>query len=94
MDIKFEWDEEKASSNLRKHGIGFETATHVFTDPLAVTIQDRIEGSEMRWQTIGMVGGCLLVMVAHTTHFDDIEVIRIISARKADKSERKRYEHG
>ena len=47
----------------------------------------------MRWQTIGMVGGIILLLVAHTIKFDDeIEVIRIISARRADRQERKRYE--
>ena len=94
MDTIFEWDEERANRNLQKHGIDFETALHVFTDPFAVSTQDRIENGEQRWQTLGMVGGFLLILVAHTVHFDDVEVVRIISARAATKFERKRYEQG
>lgn len=54
------------------------------------------EHNEQRWQTIGMVGGCLLLLVAHTVRFEDegIEVVRIISARRVDRKERRRYEHG
>jgi uncharacterized protein len=92
----FEWDGEKARSNLRKHGIQFEEAVLVFDDPFAISAQDRIENGEQRWQTLGMVGGCLLLLVAHTVRLEDdkIGLIRIISARRADRSERRRYEHG
>jgi len=56
--------------------------------------QDRIENGEYRWQTIGLIGGHLLLLVAHTVQGDedDTEVIRIISARRAEPKERKRYE--
>ncbi|SSZ39904.1 Protein of uncharacterised function (DUF497) [Bartonella grahamii] len=56
--------------------------------------QDRIENGEYRWQTLGLVDGFLLLLVAHTVHDDKdgIEVIRIISARRANSKERKRYE--
>lgn len=95
MDIIFEWDTDKAESNLRKHGIRFEEAALVFDDPLAVSTQDKIEGGERRWKTIGMIHGYLIVLVAHTVWFDDkSEIVRIISARPADKTERKNYEHG
>ncbi|RMW99246.1 BrnT family toxin [Allofranklinella schreckenbergeri] len=96
MDRFFEWDSNKAKANFRKHGIHFEEAARVFDDPLALTVQDRIENAELRWQTIGMVGGCLVLLVAHTVRLDDegIEIVRIISARRADRAERKRYEHG
>jgi uncharacterized DUF497 family protein len=96
MERYFEWDYRKAAINYRKHGIRFEEAALVFDDPLAVSEQDRIENGEQRWQTIGMVGGCLLLLVAHTVCFEDqgIEVVRIISARRVDRKERKRYEHG
>lgn len=96
MERDFEWDEQKAQSNFRKHGIRFEEAALVFDDPLAVSTQDRIEGGERRWQTLGMVGGCLLLLVAHTVRHetDGTEIIRIISARRADRKERRRYEHG
>lgn len=89
-----EWDEAKAEANFRKHGIRFEEAALVFGDPLALSVHDRIECGEQRWQTVGLVGGCLLVLVAYTVHVGDEEVIRIISARRADRKERKRYEHG
>ncbi|MCP1608347.1 MULTISPECIES: BrnT family toxin [Pseudomonadota] len=96
MQRYFEWDTEKAERNVRKHGIRFEEAARIFDDPLAVSDQDRIEGGEYRWQTIGMVDGCLLLLVAHTVRFEDkgIEVVRIISARRVDRKERRRYEHG
>jgi len=94
MPIKFEWHQAKATSNQRKHHVSFETAARVFADPLAWTVQDRIENGEVRWQTLGMVDGYLLLLVAHTVREDDdgAEVIRIISARRAEAKERKNYE--
>ena len=89
-----EWDDAKAARNFRKHGIRFEEAALVFDDPLAASKLERIENGEERWQTIGLVGGCLLLLVAHTVHVDKVEIIRIISARRADSTERKNYEHG
>ena len=68
--MRFAWDPEKAASNLRKHGISFETAARVFGDPPAWTEQDRIEGGEYRWRTVGTVEGTLLLIVAHTAHED------------------------
>ncbi|MBL6750685.1 MAG: BrnT family toxin [Nevskia sp.] len=93
MTTRFEWDAEKAASNLQKHHVSFETAVRAFADPFAVAAQDRIEAGEYRWQTLGMVDGVLLLLVAHTVQDDDeAEVIRIISARRAGPKERKRYE--
>ena len=97
MKIRFEWDPDKAALNLDKHHVSFEMAVRIFADPFALTEQDRIEGGERRWQTLGMVGGYCLLLVAHTISDTDesgqsIEVIRIISARKADRKERRRYE--
>lgn len=93
MNISFEWDEIKAHANLKKHHVSFEIAARVFLDPLVLAYHDRIENGEQRWQTLGMVDGCLLLLVAHAVrHDEDVEVIRIISARKADKKERKHYE--
>jgi uncharacterized DUF497 family protein len=91
--ILFEWDEVKARSNQRKHGIDFDDAIEVFYDSYAVVEPDRVVDGELRWQTIGSVGGVVLVLVAHTIgeHGED-EVIRIISARQADRKERRRYE--
>jgi len=91
--VWFEWDEAKAKTNERKHGVRFDDAVLVFTDPHALTEQDRIEGHELRWQTMGMAGGIVLLMVAHTVREDGTdEIIRIISARKAGRRECKRYD--
>lgn len=96
MNRIFEWDDIKAESNFQRHGIRFEDAAHVFNDPLATTKQERIENGEQRWQTIGIVDGFLLLLVAHTVWFEEegVEVVRIISARRVDRKERKYYEHG
>lgn len=98
-DLKFAWDEEKNLSNQRKHGVSFELAARVFLDPLHLSVQDRIEGGEERWQSIGLVGGVAIILVAHTYSeegpFDaPLEVIRIISARLATRREKVRYEEG
>ena len=90
----FEWDENKNKTNKAKHGIDFETARHVFEDPFAVGIPERVIDSEERWQTIGCAGNELLLIVAHTYLESDEIIIRIISARKPISSERKRYENG
>ena len=76
--IEFEWDEEKAKANLKKHHISFPVAARVFADPYALTVQDRIEDGEYRWQTLGLVNGQVVVMVAHTSRSDEnnTEVIR------------------
>ena len=92
MPMEFEWDANKAKSNWVKHGIRFEDAVLVFDDPQHLSQQDRIENGEYRWQTIGLVYG---IVVTHTIRFESgNEIIRIISARKADRKERSRYEHG
>jgi uncharacterized protein len=78
---------------LQKHGLDFATASLVFDDPFALSIQDRFENNEERWQTLGVVGGIVIILVAHTMDTNaDEEVIRIISARKATKNEREKYE--
>ncbi|MDB5873686.1 MAG: hypothetical protein JWQ07_3128 [Ramlibacter sp.] len=93
MGLRFEWDSAKAAANLRKHGVSFELAMHVFADPLAFSRQDRIEDGEQRWQTLGVVDGLLLLLVAHTVREDDDgEVTRIISARQATRKEKRDYE--
>ncbi len=97
--VRFEWDEAKNLANQRKHdGVSFEEACHVFHDPLHVSVQDRIEGGEQRWQTVGSIGGFVVLVVAHTVTENDadagsVEVIRIISARRATPRERRRYEN-
>ena len=93
MYRKFEWDENKNVINRNKHGVDFQTASFVFDDPNFLSEQDRVVDGEERWQTIGMVGGLVILMVAHTVREDEnTEIIRIISARKATSKERKHYE--
>ncbi len=93
MHTRFEWDKTKNQSNRRKHGICFETASLVFSDPFAWSAPERIENGEERWQTIGAIPGAVIILVAHTVRLDSqTEVIRIISARKATTHERQRYE--
>ena len=93
--MNFVWDEAKDRINRQKHEVSFETAQLVFDDPFHVSRQDRIENGEQRWQTIGLVHGVVLLLVAHTyIEADGLETIRIISARKADKAERRIYAEG
>jgi len=88
----FHWDTAKAILNWKKHRISFDTAQLVFDDPYALTEPDRIESGERRWQTIGLVGSTAILLVAHTILEGDVEIIRIISARRATRQERMRYE--
>ena len=91
--MEFRWDPRKDALNKDKHGIGFETASLVFSDPLHVSVQDRIVDSEQRWRTMGQVGGLIIIVVIHTyIEKNGQEIIRIISARKATKQEGKHYE--
>jgi hypothetical protein len=95
--MRFQWDEAKNLSNRRKHGVSFEEASAVFRDPLYVSVQHRIHEGETRWLTFGLIGGSLLLGVAHTVEEERVEgkfleVVRIISARPATRKERRRYE--
>lgn len=91
--MRIDWDQNKNQSNQVKHKVSFEVASLVFEDPLHLSRLDRIVDGEERWQTIGKVGGVVLLLVAHTWEDAEGEMdIRIISARKADSRERKRYE--
>jgi uncharacterized protein len=92
--IRFEWDPVKARTNLRKHDVSFEDAMHVFEDPYALFEQDRAdEAGELRWQALGLAGEAAVVLVAHTVREEgEGEVVRLISARRATRKERTRYE--
>ena len=91
--MRFIWDEEKNQRNLAKHKISFETAKLVFKDPFAISRLERIVDGEERWQTMGLIGAVVVILVAHTYQEEDDEaVIRIISARKATSHERRQYE--
>ena len=92
--MHFEWDPVKDRANQAKHSVSFETARLVFDDPHHLSVQDRHVGGEERWQTIGLAGGVVVLLVAHTYREEEggEEVVRIISARKATSHERRRYE--
>jgi hypothetical protein len=88
--VRFEWSAKKAAANLVKHKVSFDEARTVFGDPLAVTIDDPDSSSnENRLLTKGMSQWWRLLVVAHTY---DKGIIRIISARRATKNERRQYE--
>lgn len=89
----FGWDDDKAASNLPKHGVAFELAQQVWADPAVNIVFDRYEENEERWHAIGLVRGILILTVVHAfPAISDEDGIRIISARKATRNERKRYE--
>ena len=87
---EFDWDEAKASSNREKHGVSFEQASAVFSDPKAITIDDPDHSDdEEREITIGEAERRVILTASHT---DRNGITRIISARKANAKERRRYE--
>ena len=86
--MEFEWDPAKATRNVEKHGVDFDTAAEIFDDPnLFVVIDSRTYG-ERRYQAIGASRGVIL-FVAYTMRADN--VCRIISARRASRRERAAY---
>lgn len=90
MPLNFEWDERKASSNFAKHGVSFEEAAAVFTDPLSLTIPDPSHSvGEERFVILGQSHRNRLVVVIFTERSD---IIRVISARRATGTERQMYE--
>lgn len=90
-DLRFEWDEEKNNENTRKHGVSFEEAQTIFLDENAVRFFDPDHSEdEDRFIMLGMSFKLRVLVVCHCYKEND-EVIRIISARKADKREAKAY---
>ncbi len=85
----YQWDPKKAATNLKKHGIDFADSVGVFEDDWALTIKQQYAQSEQRFATLGMDLLGRVVVVVYTCRNDDI---RIISARRATKKERKVYE--
>jgi uncharacterized DUF497 family protein len=89
----FEWDAEKARSNLSKHGVAFDDAKLVWLDPLHVVYPDQVVDHEQRWHAVGVVGLVTVLLVVHIYVDEaDAERVRVISARKATPWERKIYE--
>ncbi|RJQ56377.1 MAG: BrnT family toxin [Desulfobacteraceae bacterium] len=90
--MKIEWDPQKAKLNLKKHGVAFEEASTVLSDPMAITGADPDHSDyEERYITFGISASNRLLVVSHT---EEGETIRLISARKASKGERELYEEG
>jgi len=88
----FEWDRRKSEANKKKHGIDFERARDAFFDPLMKREMEGIDHGEIRWRTMGEIKGRLFV-VSHTLEEEgEIEIVRIVSARKATPRERRAYE--
>ena len=91
-EMLFEWDPQKAQSNLRKHGVSFDDAATVFQDSLSLTGADPDHSlSEDRFVTFGVSSAGRLLVVSYTERGS---TIRIVSARRATRSERKLYEEG
>jgi uncharacterized DUF497 family protein len=90
MTLLFEWDEEKADENLRKHGVSFSEAQTVFEDPLSITIPDPDHSlDEDRFIDIGQSDQARVIVVVYAERG---RRIRLISARKATRAERQQYE--
>ncbi len=85
----FEWDDRKAASNLKKHGVSFEEAITALADPRALTVPDLVEDDH--WATIGMSAFLKVLFVVHTESLPRNRV-RIISARKASRTQRRKYD--
>lgn len=88
--MKFLWDEQKRQENLRKHGVDFANVKDVFDAPLLTRLDACYDYGEDRWIGIGLTQGRIVVVVY--TESDNGNTIRLISARKALKYERKQYE--
>ena len=90
MSLTFEWDDIKSVRNLKKHSVSFDEAKTVFNDPLARITDDKGHSIlEKRWQIIGLSINNRIIITAYAEKNDRI---RIISARKAEPSERRKYE--
>ncbi len=90
--MQFEWNPDKANSNLKKYDLSFNEASTVFNDPLSVTFPDSDHSyGEERYVIIGLSSANRILVVPHT---DRTDLIRIISARVATRNERRFYEDG
>lgn len=92
--ISFEWDHSKNSTNRKKYSISFETAIHIFDDPYILSwLDQQYEYGEDRWISLGSIENEIIIVVVHTDRSteNEKEIIRIISARKANKKEQTQY---
>jgi len=90
QDIAFEWDNQKAVTNFRKHKVKFELACQAFFDPFVCYLDEQIVGSELRERLVGLTTTWLLLLVVYVIRGD---VIRIVSARMVTQAEREIYEN-
>ena len=86
--MRFEWDEEKNKENIRKHELDFADAWEIFNAPMLTNLDTREDYGEDRWTGIGFLKNFVVVVV----YTESVDVIRIISLRKALKHERTRFE--
>lgn len=88
--LNFEWDEQKAASNLAKHRVSFVAASEVFNDPFAIDAEERsMDYGELRRRIVGLGNGIFLAVI----YTERSDMIRIISARRATRAERREYEN-
>lgn len=85
----FEWDDAKNAANIAKHGVGFELAASIFRRPVLTRTDQRTDYGEKRQVSLGLVDDVLILVVVHT---DRQSSRRLISARRASKAERRRYD--
>lgn len=91
-EVRVVWDERKNQANQKEHGVSFEEAATVFSDPLEITVDDSAHSySEHRFWTIGLSSAGRLIVLSYT---ERSSTIRIISARKPEPTERRDYESG
>ena len=91
--MRFEWDEDKFQSNLRKHGVSFDLATQALLDPFLLEEPERDVLGEERWRVIAGLGSVTLFIVYTLKEdHDETEIFRIISARRASGPEKRRYD--
>ena len=89
--IKFEWDPAKARSNLKKHGVSFEETQSVFYDDMAIQFYNETPANKERFIMLGMSSLSRVLVVVHCERGKSDEILRIISARKATKTEQSYY---
>jgi len=86
---RFTWDPAKNAFNIRRHGFDFADSPHVFRSPMLVTLDDREDYGEDRWVGVGLLGDRVVVIVFSEP---DAQTIRVISFRKAERSERREFD--
>ena len=90
QNVAFEWDSQKAATNIRKHKVKFELACEAFFDPFVCYLDEEIVGTELRERLVGLTTTWLMLYIVYVMRGD---VIRIISARTATREEREIYEN-